>query len=287
MKYLAIREHAVRYPIRLMCRALQVSPAGFYAWRGRSENHRTQANRALLAEISAIHQASRRTYGSPSVWEALRQRGQEVGLNRVARLMREHGIRAKTVKKWRATTESGHRLPVAANALNRRFTVAEPNRVWAGDITYVWTQEGWLYLAVVLDLYSRAVIGWATGNRLTADLATTALTMALWRRKPAAGLLHHSDRGVQYASGDYQRLLVNGGHRCSMSRKGNCWDNACVESFFATLKKELIHDRRYATREEAKQDIFEWIEVFYNRQRRHSTLGYRSPAEFEAMREVA
>lgn len=205
----------------------------------------------------------------------------------MARLMRNNGIRAKTVKKWRATTEATHTLAVAANTLDRRFAVAAPNRVWAGDITYVGTQQGWLYLAVVLDLHSRAVIGWAMGRRLRAELATEALTMALWRRKPTPGLLHHSDRGVQYAALDYQRRLVDAGIACSMSRKGNCWDNACVESFFATLKKELIHDRRYLTREEAKQDIFEYIEVFYNRQRRHSTLGYRSPAEFEAMNQVA
>jgi len=165
--------------------------------------------------------------------------------------------------------------------------VTQPDRVWAGDISYVWTAEGWLYLAVVLDLYSRAVIGWAMSERLTTELATQALTMALWRRKPTGALLHHSDRGIQYAAGDYQRLLAEHGIACSMSRKGNCWDNAVVESFFHTLKVELVHHRGYLTRDEARQDIFEWIEVFYNRQRRHSTLGYRSPAEFEAMSKVA
>ncbi len=201
--------------------------------------------------------------------------------------MRVNRIRAKTVKKWRATTDSGHQLPVASNTLNRQFRVEAPNRVWAGDISYLWTEEGWLYLAVVLDLYSRAVIGWAMGDRLTADLARTALTMALWRRQPKAGLLHHSDRGSQYAATGYQQVLTAHGIECSMSRKANCWDNAVVESFFATLKKELIHDRRYLTREEARQDIFEYIEVFYNRMRRHSTLGYYSPAEFEQMAAVA
>jgi putative transposase len=288
MKYRAIRDNACRYSIRLMCRALQASSAGYYAWRDRPESERVRANRLLLLEIRAIHQASRQTYGSPSIWDALHnKRGRCVGENRVARLMRMHGIRAKTAKKWKATTDSGHRLPVSANTLDRRFTVNEPNRVWAGDITYVWTQEGWLYLAVVLDLYSRQVIGWATGTRLTVDLAESALTMALWRRKPKAGLLHHSDRGSQYAAGVYQQRLADHGIECSMSRKGNCWDNACVESFFATLKKELIHHRRYLTREEARQEIFEYIEVFYNRMRRHSTLGYYSPAEFEAMAVVA
>lgn len=287
MKYRAIKDNASRFPVRLMTRALKVSSAGYYAWRTRPESPRTSANRALLTEIRVIHAQSRRTYGSPSIWGALVKRGLRVNEKRVARLMREAGIRAKTVKKWRATTDSAHKLPVAPNALARQFAPTAPNRVWAGDITYVWTDEGWLYLAVVLDLYSRAVIGWAMGPRLTADVATDALTMALWRRNPAPGLLHHSDRGVQYASRDYQRQLDAAGIRCSMSRKANCWDNACVESFFGTLKKELIHDRRYATREEAKQDVFEYIEVFYNRQRRHTTLGYRSPAEFEAMREVA
>lgn len=288
MKYRAIRDHACRYSIRMMCRALKVSSAGFYAWRDRPESARAQANRSLLAEIRTIHRQSRETYGSPRVWDVLHnKRGQCVGENRVARLMRLNDIRAKTVKKWVPTTDSGHRLPVAANTLDRQFTVNEPNRVWAGDITYVWTDDGWLYLAVVLDLYSRKVIGWATGARLTADLAENALTMALWRRKPKHGLLHHSDRGSQYAALAYQQQLNNHGIACSMSRKGNCWDNACVESFFGTLKKELIHHRRYRTREEARQDIFEYIEVFYNRMRRHSTLGYHSPAEFEAMTAVA
>jgi putative transposase len=287
MRYRAILDHADRYPLRLMCRALKVSPAGYYAWATRPESERAKANRALLLHIRTLHRESRRTYGSPSIWQALTKRGHCVGEKRVARLMRAEGIRAKTVKKWRVTTDSQHKLSVAANALDRQFAPTAPNRLWAGDITYVWTLEGWLYLAVVLDLFSRAVIGWAMGPRLGADLAADALTMALARRRPATGLLHHSDRGVQYASGDYQRLLADAGIRCSMSRKGNCWDNAVVESFFATLKKEVIHDRRYTTRAEARQDVFEWIEVFYNRQRRHSTLGYRSPAEFEAMMKVA
>ncbi len=287
MKYRAIRENTDRYPIRLMCRTLSVSSAGYYAWVDRPEGPRALANRGLLVEIRSIHRESRQTYGSPSIWDALVKRGHRLGENRVARLMRTEGIRAKTVKKWRATTESGHKLPVAANTLNREFRVEQPNRVWAGDITYVWTNEGWLYLAVVLDLFSRQVIGWAMGQRLTVDLAKEALTMALWRRKPSAGLLHHSDRGSQYAATGYQQILGEHGIECSMSRKGNCWDNACVESFFGTLKKELIHHRRYLTREEARQEIFEYIEVFYNRMRRHSTLGYCSPAEFEAMIEVA
>jgi putative transposase len=287
MRYRAIQEHDRRYPIRLMCRALTVSPAGYYAWAGRPESDRSVYNRALLLAIRVIHRESRETYGSPSIWDALIKRGHCVGENRIARLMRVEGIRAKTVKKWRATTDSDHTWPVATNTLNRQFQIEQPNRVWAGDITYVWTTEGWLYLAVMLDLYSRTVIGWAMGHRLTVDLAERALTMALANRKPTAGLLHHSDRGSQYAAHRYQRLLGEHGITSSMSRAGNCWDNACVESFFGTLKRELVYHRHYATRDEAKLDIFEYIEVFYNRRRRHSTLGYDSPAEYEARTAVA
>lgn len=287
MRYRAIQEHDRRYPIRLMCRALAVSPAGYYAWRDRPESRRSMQNRTLLSAIRVIHRESRETYGSPSIWDALSKQGHDVGKHRVARLMRQAGLRAKTVRKWRATTQSNHRLPVAENTLNRQFAVAQPNRVWAGDITYVWTAEGWLYLAVILDLYSRAVIGWAMGQRLTEELAEHALLMALTTRQPVAGLLHHSDRGSQYAAGTDQQVLTRHGLTPSMSRKGNCWDNACVESFFGTLKRELVYHRHYATRHEAQQDIFEYIEVFYNRKRRHSTLGYDSPAEFEARRAVA
>jgi transposase InsO family protein len=243
--------------------------------------------RTVLLAIRVIHQESRETYSSPSIWNALLKQGHRIGEHRVARLMRQDGIRAKTVKKWRATTQSHHRFPVATNTLNRQFTVKSPNRVWAGDLTYVWTTEGWLYLAVILDLYSRLVIGWAMGHRLTVELAEQALTMALANRNPRAGLLHHSDRGSQYAATDYQRLLGKHGIITSMSRTGNCWDNACVESFFGTLKRELVYHRHYATRDDAKQDIFEYIEVFYNRRRRHSTLGYDSPAEYEARTAVA
>lgn len=282
MRYRAIQEHDRRYPIRLMCRALAVSPAGYYAWRGRPESRRVAANRTLLATIRMVHQESRQTYGSPRIWRALHKQGHQVGEHRVARLMRHDGLRAKTVKKWRATTPSSHRWPVAANTLDRQFTVSQLNRVWAGDITYVWTMEGWLYLAVLLDLYSRAVVGWAMGPRLIGDLTEQALRMALMSRQPPAGLLHHSDRGSQYAAGPYQQMLTTHNITASMSRKGNCWDNACVESFFGTLKRELVYHRHYATRDEAKQDIFEYIEVFYNRMRRHSTLGYHSPAEYEA-----
>jgi putative transposase len=287
MRYRVIQGHDRRYPIRLMCRALAVSAAGYYAWRARPESARSIQTRTLRSAIREIHQESRETYGSPRIWHALVKQGHRVGEHRVARLMRQEGIRAKTVTKWRATTQSQHEFPVAANTLDRAFTVEAPNRVWAGDLTYVWTVEGWLYLAVLLDLYSRRIVGWAMGQRLTGELAEQALTMALMNRTPRAGLVHHSDRGSQYAATSYQRLLDEYGLIPSMSRKGNCWDNACVESFFGTLKRELVYHRRYTTRDEAKQDIFEYIEVFYNRPRRHSTLGYHSPAEYEARTAVA
>lgn len=201
--------------------------------------------------------------------------------------MRQNGLRAKTSTKWHTTTPSSHAFPVAANQLNRQFAVDTPNQVWAGDLTYVWTLEGWFYLAVLLALYSRAGVGWAMGARLTGELTQQALQMALQRRHPKPGLLHHSDRGSQYAATADQQHRRTAGMTSSMSRRGNCWDNACVESFFGTLKRELIHPRQYRPREEARQEIFEYLEVFYNRQRRHSTLGYQSPAEFEARAAVA
>lgn len=287
MRYRVIQEHDRRYPIRVMCRALAVSAAGYYAWRSRPESARSSQTRTLLSAIRVIHRESRETYGSPRIWNALVKQGHRVGEHRVARLMRHGGIRAKTVTKWRATTQSQHRFPVAANTLDRAFTVAAPNRVWAGDLTYVWTMEGWLYLAVLLDLYSRRVVGWAMGPRLTGELVEQALTRALVNRIPRAGLVHHSDRGSQYAATSYRHVLAAHGITASMSRKGNCWDNACIESFFGTLKRELVYHRHYATRDDATQDIFEYIEVFYNRQRRHSTLGYHSPAEYEARAAVA
>ena len=278
-----MRDHEERVPVRVMCRALAVSPAGYYAWAARPESRRTAAHRRLVTMIRAIHTESRNTYGSPRIHATLQAQGQRIGEHRVARLMRLSAIRAKTVKQWRATTDSAHQYPVVPNTLNRQFAVAHPNQVWAGDITYVWTAEGWLYLAVVLDLYSRRVIAWGMGSRLTQELATAALTMAMEHRRPTSGVLHHTDRGAQYAATLYRAMLAGYGLTASMSRRGNCWDNAVVESFFHTLKTELVYHRRYIPREEARQDIFEWIEVFDNRPRRHSTLGNRSPAEFEAM----
>lgn len=287
MRYRVIQEYDRRYPIRLMCRALAVSPAGYYAWRTRPASARAAANQSLLTELRQLHHESRQTYGSPRLWRELVERGRIVGRHRVARLMRYDGLCAKAITKWRTTTQSSHHFPVATNQLNRQFAVAAPNQVWAGDLTYIWTMEGWLYLAVLLDLYSRAVVGWAMGGRLTGEVTQQALQMALQRRHPKPGLLHHSDRGSQYAATVYQQQLRAAGMIGSMSRRGNCWDNACVESFFGTLKRELIYHRQYQSREEARQEIFEYLEVFYNRQRRHSTLGYQSPAEFEARAAVA
>ena len=262
---------------------MQVSTSGYYDWRGRQESRRTQENRKLLVEIKAVHAESKQTYGSPRICRTLNQRGVRCSKNRVARLMHAHGVRAKQTKRFKATTDSRHRLPVAENVLDRQFEPAAPNEAWAADITYVWTREGWLYLAVVMDLFSRRVVGLSMQRVMGRQLVIGALKMALGRRRPGPGLLHHSDRGSQYASGDFQALLRGTGIVCSMSRKGNCWDNAPLESFFATLKNELVHHRRYQTRAEARSEIFEYIETWYNSKRLHSSLGYLSPAEYEQL----
>lgn len=281
MKYEFIRNHRGTFPVSLLCEALEVGRSGFYAWLYRPESPRSIENRRLLVDIRVIHAQSRRTYGSPRVHAELRAKGHGYGKHKIARLMREHQIVTVHKRKFKATTDSKHHLPVAENKLARRFTVTAPNRSWVSDITYVPTREGWLYLAVTLDLYHRQVVGWGMGRQIDRQLVMDAFTMALKRRSPDTGLLHHSDRGSQYASADFQSLLVAHGVQCSMSRKGNCWDNAVAESFFHTLKVELVYHRRYQTRKEAREDIFDYIEVFYNRQRRHSSLGYLSPAEFE------
>lgn len=264
-----------------MCRVLRVSVSGYYAWWKRAESQRSLRNRALLTKIKVVHDQSRRLYGSPRITATLKAQGEVCNAKRVARLMRQHGIKAKTVKKFKVTTNSRHCYPVAANLLSRQFAVPCANRVWVSDITYLWTQEGWLYLAGTLDLYSRQIVGWALSERLDADLTMTALRQALGRRRVQPGLLHHSDQGVQYAATDYRKLLDNHQFVASMSRRGDCYDNAVMESFFATLKRELIAFENFITRKEAKQKVFEYIEVYYNRFRRHSTLGYLSPVEFE------
>jgi len=264
-----------------MCRVLAVSRSGYYAWRIKPESDRSNENRLLVTRIKAIHKKSRENYGSPRIHEALKAEGETCGKKRIENLMAKNGIRAKQKRKFVATTDSKHDLPVAENILDREFRVDEPNKVWTSDITYIPTDEGWLYLAGVLDLCSKTAVGWSMGESMERTLVMDALKMAYHRRLPEEGLIHHSDRGSQYASEDYRNLVKEYGMQMSMSRKGNCWDNAPMESFFGTLKKELVHHRKYRTREEAKRDIFEYIEVFYNRERLHSSLGYLSPAEYE------
>ncbi len=260
---------------------MSVSRGGFYAWRNRPASPRSKEDQRLLLKVRASYRASRGTYGSPRVHRDLCEDGETVGRARVARLMRQAGLRSKRRRRYRVTTQSNHSRPVADNVLGRQFTAQAPNQKWACDITYVYTASGWLYLAVVLDLYSRRVVGWSMSSRIHRHLVLDALRMALSQRARPRVLLCHSDRGSQYASSDYQRLLQAHGIECSMSRRGNCWDNAVVESFFATLKTELVHHANYRSREEAVAEIFEYIEIFYNRQRRHSTLNYQSPADFE------
>jgi putative transposase len=281
MRYDFVEAHRARWPVRLMCRVLRVSPGGYYDWRGRPASTESERREALVVEIKAIHIQVKARYGSPRLHAELVARGLPCCVNTVARLMREHGIAAKTKRKFRCTTDSNHDRPVAENLLDRRFEPEAPNQSWTADITYVATGEGWLYLAAVEDLYSRGIVGWSMGSRIDSRLVVDALEMAVSRRLPGEGLVAHSDRGSQYASEHYQRILAGHGIACSMSRRANCWDNAPMESFFASLKKELVHGENYATREEARASLFEYIEVFFNRVRRHSSLAYMSPAEYE------
>jgi putative transposase len=281
VRYQFIRDNQSQFHIEIMCRALDVSRSGFYAWLKRPKSKRAIANDKLLEKIKQAHRKSRKTYGGRRIHKQLVSESENCSKNRVARLMRRYGIIAKTKRKFRATTNSKHSLPVAENLLNRQFEVDAPNKVWAADITYIPTDEGWLYLAAVMDLGSKMIVGFSMGERMTKELATEALKRAIRQRKPGKGLLHHSDRGVQYASNDYQDLLTKHGMICSMSRKGDCWDNAAMESFFGSLKMECTHHRRYHSRSEARRDIFYYIEVFYNNERLHSKLGYMSPAQFE------
>ena len=272
--------HRGQFPIQLMCRVLHVSSSGYYAWRKRPLQV-NEMDSVLIEKIKTIYTKSKRRYGSPRVYRKLRQQGIHCSQKRVARLMREHNLRARRRRRFKVTTNSKHALPVARNVLDRRFEVKMPNARWTADITYIWTSQGWLYLAIVMDLFSRRIVGWSMQETMERSLVLSALNMAIKARKPPSGLLHHSDRGSQYACGDYQELLRQAGCRCSMSRKGNCWDNAPAESFFSTLKMELVHERKWATRREARIEIFEFIEVWYNRQRIHSSLGYLSPVDYE------
>lgn len=281
MRFSFIHEHRQRWPVMLMCRLLAVSRSGYYAWIKQPESPQALRRRRLTKMIQIVHAESDRTYGSPRVHRELRAQGQPCSENFVAKLMRVAGIAAKTKRKFRQTTDSAHHLPVADNLLKRNFQVDRPNQVWVSDITYIPTREGWLYLTTVEDLYSRRIVGWAMSARITSRLVVDALQMAIDRRGPAAGLIVHSDRGSQYCSDHYQRLLSKHEIRCSMSRKGNCWDNAPMESFYRTLKVELIYWRDYQTRHDAQRSIVQFIDTFYNRRRRHSTLGYLSPVDYE------
>ena len=282
MRFGFIQTERATYPVRLLCRTLVVSAAGFYAWCRRGLSLRAREDAALKVEIRAAHAASRKTYGSPRIFIDLKADDHRIGRKRVARLMREEGIEGQRKRRFRVTTNSQHSHPVATNELNRNFTASAPNKVWVTDITYIWTREGWLYLAAILDLYSRRVVGWSMDSCMDRSLALDALSMALMTRRPEPGLLHHSDRGVQYASSEYQAQLRTHGMICSMSRKGDCWDNAVAESFFSTIKAELVHRTDYVSRSQARASIFEYIEAFYNVRRRHSALGYVSPVEHEA-----
>jgi transposase InsO family protein len=273
--------HRGEFRIGTMCEVLGVSRSGYYAWRRRPRSLREETNAKLTEMIRGIHEQSRRIYGSPRIYATLQQRGIACGRHRVARLMREEGIRSKTKRRFRSIATKREETPAAPNRLVRRFTATRPNRVWASDITIVKTAQGWLHLAIVLDLFSRKVVGWATSTAVTQTLALEALQRAFTMRRPKPGLLHHSDRGGQYLSAAYQHLLDEHGALCSMSRPGNCLDNAAVESFFHTLKTELVYQQHYRTREQARLAIFEYIESFYNRTRLHSTLDYRSPEEYE------
>jgi transposase InsO family protein len=281
MKYRFMTEHRQEHCVGKMADMLGVARSGFYAWLDEEESLRAKQGKDLVERIQRIQHEVGRRYGSPRMTAALRRQGQRIGHNRVARLMREHQLGARRRKGYRVTTRSNHAHPVAENLLQRRFTVSEANRVWVSDITYIPTAEGWMYLCVVLDLYSRRVVGWSMGRGLGVQLAVQALLMALVRRRPPRELVLHSDRGVQYCAAAFRRHLSDHGIRQSMSRKGDCWDNACAEAFFSSLKTELIGERIFLTREQARREIFQYIEVFYNRQRLHSYLGNLTPHEFE------
>lgn len=287
MKYWFMDQHRSTHGVQKMCLVIGASRSGYYRWKKQPQSKRQKDNEKILMEIRESHKNSRRAYGSPRITEDLQAKGTKCSENRVARLMKIHGIVGKATKKYKVTTNSKHTLPVAENLLKQNFEAEKPNTVWISDITYVPTLEGWLYLVVILDLFSRQLVGWAMSDRLTSGFVVKALYQAIGRRHPASGCIFHSDRGIQYASTDFRDVLRAYGFIQSMSRKGNCYDNAVAESFFHTLKTEHVYDYRYETRAEARQSIFEYIEMFYNRRRRHSALGYRSPVLFELEAMVA
>ena len=287
MKYEFIEENRSAFRVQKMCQALKVKSSGYYSWKRRGKSRRDKDNDRLLSEIRIIFMKYRRLYGSPRITDELRDNGHTCGENRVARLMKENGIAAKTKRRFKVTTKSRHNYPIADNLVNRKFSSDSPNRVWASDITYVWTKEGWLYLAAIMDVYSRQIVGWSMGKRLTQDLVIKALKQAIWRRNPSDGLIFHSDRGSQYAANEFRSLLKKHKMIQSMSGSGNCYDNAIMESFFHTLKVEHVYFERYEARQEAISSIFEYVEIFYNRVRKHSALNYKSPADYETLPKAA
>ena len=287
MKFEFISEHRETFRVGLMCDVLKVSRPGFYAWLKRPESRRSRENRTLEDKIRVIHKDHKGIYGSPRIHAELKDQGVKCSKNRVARIMREAGIRSRIKRKFRVTTHSRHSFPVAPNLLNQNFEVNESNEVWVADITYIHTREGWLYLAVVMDLFSRRIIGWSMNCHLSRRLTLDALEMAISNRSDIKGAIHHSDRGSQYASTDYRKVLKEHDIICSMSRKGNCYDNAVMESFFHSLKVEWVHRHRYLTRQQAEDSIFYYIEIFYNRKRRHSFLNHMNPHQYEVWKMAA
>jgi putative transposase len=278
VRYAFIEQQVDSYPLQMLCTALQVSDSGFTSWQRSDGPKKWLSDGELLKRIREIHDETKAAYGSPRIYQELKGLGIPVSKGRVERLMRENGLRGRHKRRFKATTDSKHTLPVAPNRLEQNFETERPDQVWTADITYIATAEGWLYLAIVLDLYTRQIVGWAMRERMTKELVIDALRMAWFRRRPPPGLIHHSDRGSQYCSHDSQKQLAAYGMLASMSRKGNCWDNATSESFFNSLKNERVHGSRYETRDEARADLFDYVEVFYNRSRRHSALGGQSPA---------
>ena len=287
MKYAFMRAHDDQFKVSRMSAVLKVSRSGYYGWRGGKESRRNQENRALLIEVEKVHSQSRQAYGALKTWRELKAQGVKCGRHRVARLRRKAGIEARRKRRFRITTQSRAGMVVAENRLDRSFEVESVNRVWVGDITFITTAAGWLYLSVLLDLYSRRVVGWAMSERIDQQLVIKALQMAILRCRPEPGLIHHTDQGRQYSGAVYVNLLKTYGMLQSMSRRGNCYDNAVAESFFSSLKNELVHHCNFKTRDEARAAIFEYIEVFYNRQRRHQSLDYVSPADYERSMAVA
>jgi putative transposase len=283
VKFAFIKESLSEYPVEICCQTLGVSRSGYYAWRDRPDSARAKRQEDLTVKIKTVHEENRQVYGSPRVFEALRAQGETVSENTVAKLMKKQQIAAKKRRKYvPTTTDSNHANPVAENVLNREFTAELPNQKWTVDITYIPTDQGWLYLAGVMDLFSRKIVGWSMADHMRCELVTDALQMAIARRQPDGQLIHHSDRGVQYTCEDYLHLLQSHDLLPSMSGKGNCWDNAAMESFWSTLKVELVHHEKYENHDQARASIFEYIEVFYNRIRLHSSIGYKSPEAFEA-----